>query len=64
MSDNNSNYKKESKGRADDIDRLVSKRLKTRRIMLGLSQQDLGAAVDVSIQQVQKEVRKSFKSYF
>ena len=59
MSDNNSNYKKESKGRADDIDRLVSKRLKTRRIMLGLSQQDLGAAVDVSIQQVQKYEKAS-----
>ena len=59
MSDNNSNYKKESKGRADDVDRLVSKRLKTRRIMLGLSQQDLGAAVDVSIQQVQKYEKAS-----
>jgi transcriptional regulator with XRE-family HTH domain len=44
----------ETKGRADHIDQLVSRRLKMRRMMLGLSQQDLGGAVDVSIQQVQK----------
>ena len=44
----------ETKGRADSIDKLVSKRLKMRRVMLGLSQNDLGKAVDVSIQQVQK----------
>ncbi len=44
----------EPKGRADHIDHLVSKRLKTRRIILGLSQQELSAAVAVSIQQVQK----------
>ncbi|PCJ29860.1 MAG: transcriptional regulator, partial [Rickettsiales bacterium] len=46
--------KKETKGRADNVDRLVSHRLKMRRMMLGLSQNDLGKAVDVSIQQVQK----------
>ena len=44
----------ESRGRADDIDKLVSRRLKMRRMMLGLSQQDVGKAVEVSIQQVQK----------
>lgn len=44
----------ETKGRANDVDKLVSKRLKMRRMMLGLSQNDLGKAVDVSIQQVQK----------
>lgn len=44
----------ETKGRADHIDHLVSRRLKMRRMMLGLSQNDLGSAVDVSIQQVQK----------
>ena len=53
------NQKKEHKGRADNIDRLVSKRLKMRRMMLGLSQHDLGAAVDVSIQQVQKYEKAS-----
>ena len=42
------------KGRADHIDQLVSKRVKMRRMILGLSQQELGEAVDVSIQQVQK----------
>jgi transcriptional regulator with XRE-family HTH domain len=44
----------ESKGRADNVDKLVSRRLKMRRMILGLSQNDLGKAVDVSIQQVQK----------
>ncbi len=44
----------EKKGRADNIDKLVSRRLKMRRMILGLSQNDLGKAVDVSIQQVQK----------
>ncbi len=44
----------ENKGRADDVDKLVSRRLKMRRMMLGLSQQDLGGALDVSIQQIQK----------
>ena len=44
----------EHKGRADGVDKLVSQRLKVRRVMLGMSQQDLGKAVDVSIQQVQK----------
>lgn len=51
--------KKEPKGRADNIDRLVSQRLKMRRMILGLSQQDLGQAVDVSIQQVQKYEKAS-----
>ena len=44
----------EKKGRADNIDKLVSRRLKMRRMILGLSQNDLGKAVDVSIRQVQK----------
>ena len=44
----------ETKGRADSVDKLVSRRLKMRRMILGLSQNDLGKAVDVSIQQVQK----------
>ncbi len=44
----------ETKGRADHIDQLVSKRLKSRRVLLGLSQHELGEAVDVSIQQIQK----------
>lgn len=44
----------ESKGKADNIDKLVSRRLKMRRVMLGMSQQDIGKAMDVSIQQVQK----------
>ncbi|WPY00680.1 Helix-turn-helix transcriptional regulator [Candidatus Trichorickettsia mobilis] len=44
-----------TKGRADSIDHLVSRRLKIRRMMLGYSQQELSeAAADVSIQQVQK----------
>ncbi len=43
-----------TKGRADSIDHLVSRRLKIRRMMLGYSQQELSEAADVSIQQVQK----------
>ena len=43
-----------TKGKADHIDNHVGKRLKRRRILLGLSQQDLGEAVNVSIQQIQK----------
>lgn len=42
------------KGKADEIDQRVSERLKMRRLFLGLSQQDLGDAVNVSIQQIQK----------
>lgn len=48
------NYCVEAKSKPDHIDRLVSKRLKMRRIMLGLSQQELSEAVGVSIQQIQK----------
>lgn len=42
------------KGKTDDIDKVVGQRLKARRILLGLSQQDLGDAVNVSVQQIQK----------
>ncbi len=42
------------KQRIDPTDVYVGKRLKMRRIMLGLSQHDLGDAVNVSIQQIQK----------
>ena len=48
------NYCVAAKSKPDHIDRLVSKRLKMRRIMLGLSQQELSEAVGVSIQQIQK----------
>lgn len=44
----------EQKGKADHIDRLVGRKLKLRRTMLGMSQSDLANAVGVSIQQVQK----------
>lgn len=44
----------DQKGRADNIDKLVSRKLKMRRMMLGLSQEEVGQAVDVSIQQIQK----------
>lgn len=42
------------KNKVDPVDTSVGKRLKMRRIMLGLSQNDLGDAVNVSIQQIQK----------
>lgn len=47
-------FKQNMKCRPNDVDRLVSKCLKKRRIMLGLSQADLSEAVNVSIQQIQK----------
>lgn len=42
------------KGKSDEIDHLVGSRLKERRILMGLTQKDLGQAVNVSIQQIQK----------
>lgn len=42
------------KTRVESIDHHVGKRLRMRRIMMGLSQHDLGVAVNVSIQQIQK----------
>lgn len=44
----------DQKGRADNIDKLVSRKLKMRRMMLGLSQEEVGQAIEVSIQQIQK----------
>mgnify|MGYP003390409808 CR=1 FL=1 len=46
--------KAKGKTKATEIDKIVSKRLKTKRIMLGLLQKDIAAAADVTIQQVQK----------
>jgi transcriptional regulator with XRE-family HTH domain len=43
----------------DDIDRYVGKRLREKRKYLGLSQQDLGEHIDVSIQQIQKYEKAS-----
>lgn len=42
------------KSRTNYIDTYIGKHLKNRRLFLGLSQQDLGQAVDVSVQQIQK----------
>lgn len=47
----------EDNSKVDPIDIYVGKRLKSRRLMLGYSQQDLGEAVNVSIQQIQKYER-------
>ncbi len=44
----------DQKGRADNVDKLVSQKLKMRRMMLGLSQEEVGQAIGVSIQQIQK----------
>ncbi len=40
--------------KVEDVDKLVSKKLRMRRIFLGPSQQDLAKAANVSIQQIQK----------
>lgn len=47
-------YKGKTRGKVDNIDKFVSKRLKIIRVMLGLSKQDIAKAVGVSIQQIQK----------
>ena len=47
----------DSENKVDPVDIYVGKRLKSRRLMLGLSQNDLGEAVNVSIQQIQKYER-------
>jgi transcriptional regulator with XRE-family HTH domain len=44
----------ELKGKVSYIDYLISRRLKMRRLILGVSQQELAEAAEVSIQQVQK----------
>ncbi|CAB4124139.1 HipB Predicted transcriptional regulators [uncultured Caudovirales phage] len=42
------------KSRVTEMDKTISKRLKNKRIMLGLIQKDIATATDVTIQQVQK----------
>ena len=54
MKQSKEDVKEPNVGRVDDVDRHVGKKLRMRRIMLGLSQQVLGEAVGVSIQQIQK----------
>ena len=44
----------EKRGRVDYIDQYVGDRLKARRVLLGLSQEIIGNALHISIQQVQK----------
>ncbi len=39
---------------ADEFDMLLGERLRSRRLMLGVSQEELGRAVDLSIEQVSK----------
>ncbi len=42
------------KGKVDLVDQHVGKRLKLRRLMLGISRQEMSEAVNVSVQQIQK----------
>ena len=42
------------KSRSNEIDKIVSKRLKSRRVLLGLTQNDISNAIGVTIPQVQK----------
>lgn len=55
INENDNNNK--SKGRMIPTDIIVSHRLKNKRCIMGLSQQDLATAVGVSIQQIQKYER-------
>ena len=41
-------------GRVDYIDRYIGQRVRSRRLLLGYSQEKIAQALDVSIQQVQK----------
>lgn len=43
-----------NKSRVDEIDKVVANNLRTRRLLKGLSQSELGDAIGVSIQQIQK----------
>lgn len=43
-----------SRRAAHDVDRLVGQRVRERRIMLGMSQQELGARIGVAFQQAHK----------
>ncbi len=49
--------KRKTKGIPDDVDRFVGQKLRTRRTLLGISQEKLAAAVGVTFQQVQKYER-------
>ena len=44
----------QNKGLLNDMDKLVAKRMKIARLLRGLSQQQLGKALGISIQQIQK----------
>ena len=43
-----------TRGKPDDVDRHVGRRLRNRRRLVGMSQTDLGNAINVTFQQVQK----------
>ncbi len=49
--------KRKTKGVPDNIDKFVGKKLRTRRTLLGLSQENLANSVGVTFQQVQKYER-------
>ncbi len=49
--------KRKTKGVPDNIDKFVGKQLRTRRTLLGLSQENLANSVGVTFQQVQKYER-------
>lgn len=49
--------RRKGKGRSNPIDAHVGKRLRLRRTLLGLSQEKLGEAVDLTFQQIQKYER-------
>lgn len=41
-------------GKANEMDKLVAKRIRIARLLRGLSQQQIAQALDISIQQIQK----------
>lgn len=48
------NRARDDKGNPHEVDLYVGKRIKVRRNLLGMSQEDFGAAIGVTFQQVQK----------
>jgi transcriptional regulator with XRE-family HTH domain len=50
----NNDAKGKTKLKADDRDKIIGARLRSRRKLLGMSQRDLGDVIDITFQQIQK----------
>ena len=57
MSENASAAPRRKRGRATDVDALVGKHIRNRRMLLGMSQSELAGALGITFQQLQKYER-------